>query len=1049
MDQEQLNKQFEKLIQYCSKNNSEQCRSVLQFCKSSRNVNRMLLDRLSDMAGLNSSITRGDGNANGNQINQQSDKFLSMILFLMKVDKDFADKIQQLSRNNASPEQENVVSEINFTSHYITENGEDKAQQIKINKLKNDNKDTNLFMFNVSSPSNDQSKNMPNSQPIAFKILNTNGSFDRLSIENCNNYFTDNKCNNNFINITDWKESKIGWYDIIMKNIEKIETLIENYSKNNQKDFLFLILNDNNIVDKSIDRYVYIYTKLDLNNANDSNHVNNIILKYVYFDFNAENNKLHDNYSENHKFHDNYINIYENTISYVESQQPSLDGNVNHNTLTLTFNHTHIKSEYDTFKKNIVLIHFLLINDKTNIYKTAVKNEFNEGYYKISNHDIETTLQLLKNENNLCTSYSTDDMLVYYFLVRSDNNKYRFDVKLKTNDHLTSSFNITYYRNNNTFKTTDETKYYLPAIKKVKNDTPNTDGELLHYYVCDESFKNIFNDERIVNGKIDCINITNDEFTTYSIVTKSNNEFYTYIISMLSINNNDVNDVKLYDDICYDAKLKKFYDKSTFDNYVEKMSNEERKKFEEERLRQEEDELNREEEQRRHDEEERLRRDAEGLRQEEEQRKRDEEEQRKRDEEARISFEEEQRRREEEERKRREEEERKRREEEERKRREEERKDPEPGNNNIDYDLINEFIFALHTMTNESYKQLIDNLKNFTKYSEVTQSFNTMNLKLNINRNANEPYYTTTIEPVEFIFFIDNKSFKRYENRWYDVYEIRIFNHDRSKFFRAKYDSNLKDFVYSLSEDTFGNPKYSIIKINELQQKKIKDEPKDNNHYLEIIQNQDWIKENINNITSNNMNYFVFTNDKYNVYIKVSLVCSNNDKDKYTQYIVKMRYHVKSRNKQINNNEIDFTTVFYDTATKTFLNSTKEFDEDKCIKLTNIPEQPNPGIPPPENDPVPRNPIPENPLPRDNDPVPRNPIPGIPPPENDPVPRDPIPERESKPTIKHIDPRTVERYIQGISSVIFNFNDFLNNYTTIKTRLEDLRNYIDGSTLPV
>ena len=71
MDQEQLNKQFEKLIQYCSKNDSEQCRSVLQFCKSSRNVNRMLLDRLSDMAGLNSSITRGDGNANGNQINQQ------------------------------------------------------------------------------------------------------------------------------------------------------------------------------------------------------------------------------------------------------------------------------------------------------------------------------------------------------------------------------------------------------------------------------------------------------------------------------------------------------------------------------------------------------------------------------------------------------------------------------------------------------------------------------------------------------------------------------------------------------------------------------------------------------------------------------------------------------------------------------------------------------------------------------------------------------------------------------------------------------------------
>ena len=94
MDQEQLNEQLEKLIQYCSKNDSEQCRSVLQFCKSSRNVNRMLLDRLSDMAGLNSSITRGDGkdngNANGNQINQQSDNFLNMILFLIGVDKKFA-----------------------------------------------------------------------------------------------------------------------------------------------------------------------------------------------------------------------------------------------------------------------------------------------------------------------------------------------------------------------------------------------------------------------------------------------------------------------------------------------------------------------------------------------------------------------------------------------------------------------------------------------------------------------------------------------------------------------------------------------------------------------------------------------------------------------------------------------------------------------------------------------------------------------------------------------------------------------------------------------
>ena len=440
----------------------------------------------------------------------------------------------------------------------------------------------------------------------------------------------------------------------------------------------------------------------------------------------------------------------------------------------------------------------------------------------------------------------------------------------------------------------------------------------------------------------------------------------------------------------------------------------------EERSSREEDELNREEEQRRREEEERLRRDAEELRQEEERRKHEEEEQRRREEEERNIFEEEQRRQDEE---------RKRREEEERKRREKPiPKDPEPSNNNIDYDLISEFIFALNTMTYESYKQLINNLKNSVKYSEVKQSFNTMNLKPNISQNANELYYTTTLKPVEFIFFIENKSYETHENKWHKVCEIKIFKlNDRSKFFRAKYDSYLKDFVYGLSEDDLGNPIYSIIKINELQQKKIKDESKDNNQYLEIIQNQDWIKENINNITSDNMNYVVFTNNKYNVYIKVSLVCSNNDKDKPTQYIVKMRYHVKSRDKQINNNEIDFTIVFYDTATKTFLNSTKEFDQDKCIQTIDEPAR--------RDDPVPR----DEPARRDTSS--REEAIG----DDEEKPENkPIPERVSKPKIEHIDPRTIERYTQNISKVIFNFNDFLSNYASVNTMLEDFRKYIDS-----
>ena len=719
MDQEQLNKQFEKLIQYCSKNNSEQCRSVLQFCKSSRNVNRMLLDRLSDMAGLNSSITRGDGNANASQYYNNCD---CMLLLLMNKDIPISRRVRQL-----------VDSQIN----------------------KNDNKASlplpNFYYID--------GKNEP--QPILGVKINS------PSFENKDEYFT-----------------------------------FELPSTNTTNNFL-----------------------------QDSNKCTG-----------------HVKFTNPNKF---YIKGNDN-----KEKNIIIDDNPN--------------SIQDSFVVNI--------DDHITSIKAYIK-------------------KFIANSENISQNY-------LFFIIKDSDN----------------------------------------------------DGGYIYVLI-----------DLTLNGG------------TYFIVNYAYNKINT---------NDDKNTFTIYETML---------DKNVWLNLGEYRTP---RNNDEERSSREEDELNREEEQRRHDEEERLRRDAEELRQEEERRRREKEEQRKRDEEARISFEEEQRRREEE---------RKRREEEERKRREKPiPKDPEPGNNGIDYDLISEFIFALHTMTDESYGQLINNLKNFAKHSEVKQSFNTMNLKLNINRNANEPYYTTTIEPVEFIFFIDNKSFKRYENRWYDVYEIRIFNHDRSKFFRAKYDSNLKDFVYSLSEDTFGNPKYSIIKINELQQKKIKDEPKDNNHYLEIIQNQDWIKENINNITSNNMNYFVFTNDKYNVYIKVSLVCSNNDKDKPTQYIVKMRYHVKSRNKQINNNEIDFTKVFYDTATKTFLNSTKEFDEDKCIKLTNIPEQPNPGIPPPEND---------------------------------PVPRDPIPERDSKPTVKPKDSRIIESYIQSISSVIFNFNDFLNNYTSIKTKLEGLRNY--------
>ena len=1043
MDQEQLNKQLEKLIQYCSKNNSEQCRSVLQFCKSSRNINRILLDRLSDMAGLNSPITRGDSNANGNQNNQQLDKFLSMILFLMKVDKDFANKIQQLSRNNASSEQENVVSEINFTSHYITENGEDKAQQIKINKLKNDNKDTNLFMFNMSSSSNDQFKNMSDSQQIAFKIDATNSNTFSLLIKNCKNYFTDNNCNNTGdITVSDTGKGDFECYAVIMKNVDKIKQMIQNYYNKKQEDFLFLILDDDNIVDKNNRNYVYVYTKIDFDNIGVEHFVNNIELKYTHSNFESNESSFS-------------LKIYKNSIgNFILA--PYSDNYV------IFFNNEFNKDTYNYLKNNIMQLYFLLIVNKTNIFRTSVIDKIKTDIVDKKVNEIKTILQPIKNRDNSCTRYS-EDIIHITCNMNGFAEKYIKMLSIFIESTVISyskiGIDMNYNTNHETFEISNSDLCYLPAIKEVPNDITNADGELPRYYVCDELFKKILNDERIVNGKIDCINITNDKFTTYSIVTKTNNDFYTYIISMISINNNDVNDVKLYDDICYDAKLKKFYDKSKFDNYVANMSVEERKKFEEERSGREEDELKREEERRKHEEEERLRRDAEEMRQEEERRKREEEERRKREEEERNNFEEEQRRQEE------------------RKRRENpipEIPKPNENNNISNYDLLREFIFAFNTMPDKSREKLILNLMTDSSNSIVEQTFKSVYFDLNTNQNANElhdnPYNT-----VKFVFNVKLKDSDSY-----------IFMINRSditkKSFYMSYVLSSNTFIYGLYEDDTKTFKNFNIVIKELQQKKYNDEHKDNNFYLDFIPNQDWIEKNIDYIVKNNIDYIVFTIKENKIYIKVSRMCStNNNKDKTAQYIVQLKYHVKLNDTQLNASEFDITTVYYDTATKTFLNSTKEFDQDKCIQITNDPEPSIPEIPPSENDPVPRNSIPEIPLP-ENKPIPRrdpasreaigseeddeeeNPE-HKPIPRRDPASREaigseeddeeenpehkPIPERDSKPTFKPKDPRIIESYIQAISSMIFNFNDFLNNYTTIKTNLEGLGNYINDTTPPV
>ena len=113
MNQEQLNKQLEQLIQYCSKNNSEQCRNVLQFCKSSRIVNTMLIDRLSDMIGLNKSdnpITRGDANDTNNLNN-----CLSLFLFVKYwFDNDNQEKFNTFVSNNAAEDFKHDVPAVYF-----------------------------------------------------------------------------------------------------------------------------------------------------------------------------------------------------------------------------------------------------------------------------------------------------------------------------------------------------------------------------------------------------------------------------------------------------------------------------------------------------------------------------------------------------------------------------------------------------------------------------------------------------------------------------------------------------------------------------------------------------------------------------------------------------------------------------------------------------------------------------------------------------------------------------------------------------------------------
>ena len=237
----------------------------------------MLLDRLSDMAGLNSSITRGDGNdngnANGNQINQQSDKFLNMILFLIGVDEKFAILFYRSKQDTdvwkQQPKPNDDTYQYNLTNYHI-KSDTIVTQEYMINVTeKIYNWPDNIFMIDILFSTDNQPENifkiqhqilisndiLINAYHACRKMITniTSSQCDNNSSPNnshkiykCIDYDKTGNCNNTVhINIKYMETCTNKYYNVILNNADKIKEQIIAYIKDKMRpDILFFVLDN-------------------------------------------------------------------------------------------------------------------------------------------------------------------------------------------------------------------------------------------------------------------------------------------------------------------------------------------------------------------------------------------------------------------------------------------------------------------------------------------------------------------------------------------------------------------------------------------------------------------------------------------------------------------------------------------------------------------------------------------------------------------------------------------------------------------------------------
>lgn len=277
MSQEQLNKQLEKLIQYCSKNDSEQCRNVLQFCKSSKIVNTMLIDRLSDMIGLNKSnnpITRGDANDENNLNN-----CLSLFLFVKHwFDNDNQEKFNAFVSNN-------TTEDFNFklpVAYFITKDNNFSQMEISItmhSNVESSTDDKKYFKTTIT---------VSNTDTTIISCNDIDMYYDRETFKIC---VEDELGIMSEIIISDTimlDETCINKIKANAKNIKTYVTDVSNDLNSNTKIFLIIENSPNN----------FVYAMVDLSSDNNiktmhyiCSHIsnnNNLIMDQAYVDTAAE-----------------------------------------------------------------------------------------------------------------------------------------------------------------------------------------------------------------------------------------------------------------------------------------------------------------------------------------------------------------------------------------------------------------------------------------------------------------------------------------------------------------------------------------------------------------------------------------------------------------------------------------------------------------------------------------------------------------------------------------------------------------------------------------